>query len=297
MTKKELDKTSNPIDEVSKEFNLLSQTIVNETGNLRYRRRIFIKACITYLERLKTKEIPKAEYEDKRVLEEYIKLKTIRDYLYDWIILEGDVLEIKIDEVNLSETVLDTLEKLINLYPPLNHERTFWSDIYFVFLYEVFLYIVAALLKAKAYKTLHEIYSTRYLLPSPNKSGTTELATFKCFQEYLPPDKFIEKLIKKGIREDIPFSDINQAELLTLLMAYIFNVFWHPYTSFYYPFKQNDYPFFIRARQKKNFCKLATIAGIDSKRELKVKLKESKHRYQLEDLEWLMNIDNIDTLE
>ena len=109
-----------------------------------------------------------------------------------------------------------------------------------------------------------------------------------------------------GSTLDIPFSDIRQAELLTLLMSFITpETRWYPGTLHYSSYS-NGYPFFVRAAQHKNFLKLAKITGIESADELREKVKEGHervdvsrwHNFHYERNFWSsMNMDDLDSLK
>ncbi|WP_439067676.1 hypothetical protein [Serratia ureilytica] len=70
-------------------------------------------------------------------------------------------------------------------------------------------------------------------------------------------------------RDDLNFNDIMQADLISTMLTFIKpGGVWYPQTLNYasYPAK---FPFFIRATQHKNFKKLLTLTGFESKDELK----------------------------
>jgi len=82
------------------------------------------------------------------------------------------------------ETLLSFLEELRELKSrPANVNS--WSDAWFeahsLFVYETFLYIVAALLKTHAYQILHEIFTSHYLLPETERSSNNGFDAFDCF--------------------------------------------------------------------------------------------------------------------
>jgi hypothetical protein len=50
--------------------------------------------------------------------------------------------------------------------------------------YETFLYVVAALIKNQAFETLHEIFTTHYLIPSSERYGERAFDTFDALMGY-----------------------------------------------------------------------------------------------------------------
>lgn len=115
-----------------------------------------------------------------------------------------------------------------------------------------------------------------------------------------------ELLKRQANREDISFFDLIQAELLTLLMAFITpNAHWYPQLM-YYSGHGAEFPFFIRASQHKNFVNLATITGIADANTLREKFKEGfeqssmglQQRVPFRRSFWkAMNMDNLDTIK
>ncbi len=337
-----------PTSEAQAKFNSLKQAILQDKKGINRYRRDFIESCIKYADALRVRERPKiASMEEigKKVLEDCRKLKAIRDHLCDWILLEGEIADSEV----FSESVIDVLEKLVELkspHPEIDEVNPLvnplWFEAHAVFVYETFLYIVAACLKTRGFSILHDIYSSRYFLPS-TYVGRSDLKGFNCFwgssralQSVLAPEvqtvlapEVLKKLSKfsgvsralqsvlasEGIRlyapaaelikrqadrEDLPFMDILQADLLTLLMSFITpNTKWYPQTLHRYSEYESMFPFFVRAAQHKHFNKLSKITGIESADELRAKVREGYERFNSRldiDLLQSMNIDKLDTL-
>tara|TARA_R110002072_G_scaffold87743_1_gene197754 strand:- start:94 stop:1530 length:1437 start_codon:yes stop_codon:yes gene_type:complete len=307
-----------PTSEALAKFNSLKQALLQDKKGISHYRTDFIESCVSYADELRVRERATVEVYGEKVVEDCGKLKAIRNHLCDWVLLEGEVT----DSETLSEVLIDVLERLRELKsrPP---EINSWSDIWFeshaVFVFETFLYIVAALLKTGAYKVLHDIYSSHYLLPSTDRYGQSNFERFDCFygsseslQAVLAPEGRklhapAAELIKlQADRADLPFSDILQAELLTLLMSFITDgTWWYPQTL-HYASHGSSFPFFMRAAQHKHFSKLVTITGVSSADELREKVKEGHVRagtdrwfnFHFERNFWSsMNMDNLDTLK
>ncbi len=156
-------------------------------------------------------------------------------------------------------------------------------------------------------------------MPSSDRYGKSNFERFDCFYGYsetlqavLAPEgrrlhaPAAELVKRQADREDLPFGDIMQAELLTLLMSFITpETRWYPQTLHYSSYS-SGYPFFARAAQHKHFKKLATITGIASADELRQKVKEGHerlrtvgwHNFHFERNFWsAMNMDEIDKLK
>lgn len=306
-----------PTSEAFAKFGSLKQALLQDKKGIKHYRRDFIEACISYADKLRVRERPDVSSMGEKVLEDCGKLKPIRDHICDWILLESEVC----NETEFSETLVEVLEKLRELKsrPP---EISSWNDSWFeahsVFVYETFLYIVAALVKAGAYDALHEVFTAHYLMPSSDSYGGVNFKRFDCFYGYsetlqiLAPEgrklhaPAAELLKRQADREDIPFADIMQAELIVLLMTFITpETRWYPQTLHYSSYSHR-YPFFIRAAQHKNFNKLSIITGIASADELREKVREGHRRNETyswknfhheRDFWSSMNMDKLDTLK
>ena len=227
----------------------------------------------------------------EKVLEDASRLKLVRDPLVDWVLLEGE----STPEDEFSEILIQFLENLRELKSR-PAEITSWNESWFeahsVFVYEVFLYFMAALLKTKSYRVLHKIYTAHYLLPETERYGDNQFERFSSFYGYsetlqsvLAPEgqrlyaPAAELLKRHADRQDLPFSEIIQAELLTLLMSFITpDTYWYPQTLRYSSYGAR-YPFFVRAAQHEHFMKLAIVTGIEDANVLRSKMREGSETW------------------
>ena len=181
------------------------------------------------------------------------------------------------------------------------------------------MYIVAALLKTGAFDILHVVFTSHYLLPESEAYGSNRFVTFDAFYGYsetlqiLAPEgrKLLapaaELIKRQADRTDIPFTDVMQAELLVLMMAFIIEgTQWYPQTL-HYSSRSGAFPFFLRAAQHRHFEKLAKITGISDADELRQAVKAGHQRLNVSQwhnfwfrdrLFWeSMNMDALDTLK
>ncbi|RMO05309.1 hypothetical protein ALQ47_01224 [Pseudomonas cichorii] len=306
-----------PTSEALAKFNSLKQAILQDKKGIGHYRRDFIESCINYADKLRVRDRPSVESIGEKVLEDCGKLKAIRDHLCDWILLEGEIT----DSEEFSEAIIDVLERLRELKsrpPEVNSWNESWFEAHAVFVYETFLYIIASLIKSRAYPVLHDVYSSHYLLPSTDRYGKTNFEKFDCFYGYSETLQSVlssegrrlhapaaELVKRQADRDDLPFADILQAELLTLLMSFITpNTRWYPQTL-HYSSHGSSYPFFVRAAQHKHFNKMSIITGVKSADDLREKVKDGHKRvgisqwynFHYERNFWsAMNMDNLDTL-
>jgi len=252
------------------------------------------------------------------VLELCGKLKHVRNHIVDWVLLESGATSS--DE--FCQALLEVLERLMDLKAR-TPEVTTWNDSWFeahtVFVYETFLYIIAALLKTNSFAILREIFTSRYLLPETQRRGDIQFGSFVAFwgrsetlnavlapegrRLFSPAAKLIERQADRG---DVPFKAVMQAELLVLLMAFLTpGAWWYPGTLHYASYGR-DFPFFLRATTHRDFEKLAVITGIDEVEKLREAVIEGHKR--LSEGQWpnshfeisfwsSMNMDKLDTIK
>lgn len=306
-----------PASPAGAKFVALKQAIIQEKRGLKYYRQDFLDACCSYTDALRIRERPDVTNMGLRVLEDCSKLKLVRDQIIDWVLLESEV----IPSVEFGEALVSVLERLLELKsrPP---EVNSWNDVWFeahrVFVYETFLYIVAALLKTESFGTLHLILTSHYLLPDTEMSRANRFGTFDAFYGYsetlqvLAPEGIrlhapaAELIKRQADRTDLPFASIIQAELLVLMMAFITDgCRWSPQT-FHYSSRAGAFPFFVKAARHRDFQNLAKITGIGSGDELRAAVKAGHNKLGVDQWNnfWMsdrsfwssMNMDDLDTL-
>jgi len=297
-------------------FTALKQAILQEKRGLKYYRQDYLNTCYNYADSLRIRIRPDVTNVGQRVLEDCGKLKLVRDQIVEWVLFES--------EINPSEefgevltSMLERLLELKSLPPEVNSWNETWFEAHRVFVYETFLYIIAALLKTESLDSLHKVFTTHYLLPEIETSGVSRFITFDAFYGYsetlqiLAPEgqklyaPAAELIKRHADRTDITFTNLIQAELLVLMMTFITeNCQWYPQTL-HYSHRGNAFPFFVRATRHSDFQKLAKITGIKTGEELRAAVKLGHKRLEVDRWHnfwsdrsfWAsMNMDNLDTL-
>jgi hypothetical protein len=307
-----------PTSHIQAKLNSLKQAILQGKSGLPLYRRDFLDACIEYADELRVRERPNVSSLGEKVLEDATKLKSVRNHIIDWVLLESAIAAS--DE--FSESLVSFLERMRELKsrpPELNTWNDAWFEAHSLFVYETFLYIVAALVKNQAFRTLHEIFTTHYLIPPSERYSDGAFDTFHAFyghsdalQVVLAPQgqrlySPAAELIKRNAdREDLPFKTILEADLIILLMAFLDpNTRWFPQTLYYASYAGGDFPLFLRATQHKHFMKLATITGVEDADKLREMAKEGHerldvsrwHNFHFQNFWNMMNMDKLDTLK
>lgn len=305
-----------PSSPARSKYSALRQALLQGKPGVRLYRREFLNACVDYADQLRVRQRPQVEKLGEKVLEDCGKLVSARDHITDWVLLESEVAP----TTDFSEALIETLERLYELKSR-PAEVNEWSDAWFeahgLFVYETFLYIVAALLKTRAFGDLRSIFTSSYQIPSTARSAEGCFDRFGAFYQHsdtlndvLAPtgrpllSPAAELLRRQAQRHDIPFTDLIQADVLAWMTSCIPpGTLWFPQT-FYYAHNAEMFPFFIRAGQHKGFKNLAAITGIEDAEELRRMVKKEhggaqrpfgfRTRWTL----WaFLNMDNLDSIE
>lgn len=301
-------------------YNALRQAILQGKKGLSLYRRDFLDSCIKYADALRTRTRPDAASLGEKVLEDCGKLKLVRNHIVDWILLESEASPSN----DFTDSVVQLLESLRDLKsrpPELNSWSEGWFEAHSLFVYETFLYIVAALLRTHTFHTLHEIFTSHYLLPESERSGDKRFHTFDTFYGYsetlqsvLAPEgrrlfsPAAELIKRQADRDDIPFQAIMEAELLVLLMVSLTpGAHWYPGTLHYASYGR-EFPLFLRAAQHKHFKSLVIITGIETVDDLREAVRAGLDRVQID--RWsdfhvgfhgafweLMNMNKLDSIK
>lgn len=307
-----------PTSHILRKFDNYKQAILQEKNGINLYRSEYLDSCLKFADKLRIRERPEVSSLGEMVYEDAKKLILVRNHIIDWVILESSITQ----ELVFSEILINFLERLRELKsrpPELNSWNQAWFEAHSIFVYETFLYIIAALIRNQAFQVLHEIFSTHYIIPSVERSQDKIFNTFDTFlgfsetlQAVLAPQgqrlfsPVAEFIKNQSDREDLPFKSIIEADLLILLMACLEpNSRWYPQTLHYASWIGGESPFFLRSTQHSYFKKLAIITGIEDANELREKVKDGYERLGVNRWQnfhflnfWsLMNMDKLDSLK
>ena len=294
----------------------LRQSLLGGKSSVGLFRRSFLDACIMYADALRVRERPKEDNPAKKVMEDYQKLIPIRDHIVDWVLLESSIEQSQ----ELSDALVDMLEQLREVKGrPV--EVTAWNNTWFeaheLFVYETFLYVVAALIRTRAYLALREVFTSHYMRAKADRYGDQKFDTYSEFyahsdllQKELAPagqrlySPAAELLKRNAQRGDLTFDDLIEADLLVLFVSLAGTTdHWYP-ALMHYADRFREFPLFIRATRHKYFKGLATIVGIDDANAIREAIAKGYQRSDLarwgdfrgQNLLHGMNLDALDSL-
>lgn len=302
----------------SSAYLMLKQSISQQRADLTIQRANFLDECFQFADSLRVREAPRDEEFGARIVTDCGKLRDVRNCIVDWVLLEARANP----KDAFSEELTAFLEKLRELKarPP---EVMSWSDqrsdAQSIFVYETFLYVVAALIFAGDFHSLNEIFTTHYLIPESERYTDDLFSKFDCFyghsntlQDYLSDNErkyccaAAELIKRQADRQDIRFMAVMEAELVVLLMTLLTpDTYWYPGTLHYAPYAKR-FPLFLKATQHKGFKKLSALTGADNADDLREAIRSgqgnlrdiqmSSFRFQGNFL-GMMNLDKLDTLK
>ena len=279
------EETTFPTSAMSGKYATLKQSLLTNGKSLRACREDFLLTCIEYAEAFRVRKDPNLDQVSlgQLILEDCGKLKLARNHVIDWVLLEGGPTaseEFKDDFMGF----LESLSEVKSRPAGLNSYNYSWFEAEVLFVYETFLYLVAALLKKSAYSLLHDVFTSHYLKPQSERHSGNQFDTFGAFwgqagvlQSALSGGRLFyspaaELIKRQADRPDIPFGEIMQAELLATLMTWVTDqASWFPQTLNY--LSQSDFPFFVRAARHRDYLKLAIITGISDADVLRATVK------------------------
>jgi len=287
------EKPSSGAASIQSKLAILKHAALQGKPGIALYREDFIGALFSQADAMRVRQQPDAAQHAVQVLSDCGGLRALRNLIVDWLLLEASV----VSHPSLSEVLHDVLERLLSLRGR-PAEVTTWNESWFAahsfFVYETFLYIVAALIKVRAYEVLRDIFENGYLVPPHLRSGSTSHESFVGFhgsadvlqQELAAPGKRLfspagELVKRQADRSDLPLADVLQAELLVLLMAFVTpSGWWYPGTLFYASYN-TDFPLFARATRSKNFAPIRTIANVTDGNDLRNRVRDNGHNARL----------------
>ena len=245
--------------------------------NVSARRRDFLEACVAQADQLRIREGIGEEDLGQRIVDDCRRLMPVRDALVDWVMLEVDS---GISGEELRPTLTELLERLLELKSR-PEEVTSWSDSWFgaheVFVYETFLYIVAALIRARGHELLRSVFEAHYMLPTTETYSEEKFCRFDRFRGV--SNALHNHLVKRGqpnfvaeaelikrqaTRGDIGFDAVLEAEVLAVMVSLATSCpLWYPGLIGYAKSFSHVPGLFLRATRHSDFVSLGRILRID----------------------------------
>lgn len=245
-------------------------------------RRDFLDSIFQEIDETRTKE---RLTDIEEILSRLKLLLPLRDQLVDWALLE---IRIEENDEKLRERFHEFLEETLQFryHPPeLTSYQSWWFDSQLIFIYEIWLYLVAMLLKERRDACLRELFAGKYFFPEvANKNQP--FGSYHIFYGYsraleernshlqLKCSSPVADIIKdRATRRDISFNQIIEAEAIVYADSLVNNKRWFPQTLVYTPYSYR-LPFFVRAADERGLNRLLTVFGFSEGKILNKALRE-----------------------
>ncbi|WP_318389643.1 toll/interleukin-1 receptor domain-containing protein [Enterobacter sp.] len=301
-------------------FNALRQALLQNKKGVAHYRSDFLESAFSYLDSLRVRAEPEStsyEFLALKIVQDSSAMRPIRNLYCDWLLLE-----IEFTDANELADVLTSFYETLLILPTLPAElRSFqmnWFDAQSIFIYEVFLYSIALMIKKGAFKLINEVFTSHFLVQENEFSRHKNFVSYDHFftssntiqhalsQENRYHNPVAEFIKRNADRNDVTFSDIIEADLLCFAHSCTNeNINW--YAAFigyagYYATSE----IFLRATQHKGFMRLKDALGVESAhafRAIMQKYQDSDNNIGYANGRGgfnyvkLMNLDNLDTLK
>lgn len=300
-------------------YNALRNALIEDKSAVHIYRDDFLDSVFGFFQSLKDHEYQGNPLPGEKVFCLLRILLPLRDQLAEWLLLES--------KTNKSGSMVDWLglflERLLSTFVGIdpstltpNLHACYESQRFFT--YEVFLYVVSALIGSRRFEDLSLVFNNKYIHyveDNPAQSTDYDFHVFRCFSQILRTHfRNVErKLVCPEallIRERSTFSEFKighlmEAEAVIFVASMVMqNGDWYPYTLLGagYGFK---FPIFLRAAQHHYFKNLSVIFGVGNGEELRAKFgarvqkstayKSSEFSMAHVDFHNLTNMDKLDT--
>jgi hypothetical protein len=239
-------------------------------------RQDFLVSAMTFANELRIYQQPSVEEMENKVLDTLRTLLPLRDQFIEWLSIETSLP----DESRTEAILVDFLERMLALkcrpIEPSSRGNP-CLDAHSIFVYEMFLYLMAILIKVDRPGLIRELLKTRYILPESDARQGKDFTDFEAFRGYssvLHTRNQRLELNRISLIADLMKGRM-QAELVVVLMTVLSKRHkWYPHTLVFSALGAGRFPVFLRATQRKYFDRLKMITGVDSPEELRTKFKE-----------------------
>ncbi len=313
-----LAETSSVPDPARRRFQELKRAVETNAASLAAVRASFLDACIEYADVLRMRSRPPAGEPGARIIADTGKLVAVRDHIVDWVLLEAGAVTPEFESA-----LIETIERLAEVKSR-PREVTSWDATWFkaheYFAYETLLYIVAALLKRRAFLVVRRLMIANYLRPETERHGENHFFTYREFgfdggvlQAALSPpggghwtSPAAELMARQAQRNDIKFFDLIESDFLIFFNSLLNDErVWYPQLS-HKKDRHQQFPLFVKAARWPDFACLAAVVGkqpdAEGAKQIQQKVKDvlGKQRmwgdFWTDDLLRLMNLDAFSTL-
>lgn len=238
-----------------------------------------------------------------------------RDEFVDFILF----VSLYIDDPGAYRKIFQLFESLLPYQepPPLTSGYDHVGDNFRFILREMFLYLIAALIRNEKYE-IADMFMRQGYFKAPRRGDDRHHETHVSFTVFNTDAHLIEvdrsgqttgetaKLLReRASHPELNFEHLIEADFVLFLRNILhrddFDWFWHPKTLNRAQY-HSVFPLFARAESQANFANLKVLLGVNNKQELEEKLNAAAEGdvfraigYRVETIKRLMNFDKLDS--
>lgn len=291
----EEDKTRAALPTIG-QWQTLMDALRNSKPTLPLCRQEFVAGVVDFADRLRLREDPGgADKLEERVLGDLHTMLPLRDQIVNWLVAESIIT----DSVSLEPVLIDLLERLLSLKyrpPEVTRWNGEWFDAHGIFVSEMFLYIIAVLIKFDRPELISALFKSQYLLPESEAINNNDFVAFTEFRGYSRIlinrnqrlesrrlDPLADLIQERATINEFPFHDLMQADLLAFLVSMLSQEHpWYPGTMVFAGRSGIRFSLFVRAARHQDFKRLQTITGVASADDLRAKFTEGYEKHGVE---------------
>lgn len=252
----------------------LQQVLLNGRPGVPIYRKSFVDSACECVSSLRPKTEPPGPQKAEDVVSAFRKLLPVRDDLAAWVLVEAQSNR----DSEFTEALQDALEQLLRVKFRTHETESWqdhWSDPEALFVYNVFLHVVAALIRSSRFDVLNALFKYDYWLPITVRHLGHDHLPFTVFRGHsdvvassgpnsnVDASSPIAKLFKDTVTAlEFSFENLMEAELLVFMAALVLRPGgWFPATITMVQ-HSTRFPLFLKAANPLGFRRLAEVTGV-----------------------------------
>ncbi len=299
---------------------LFKSAVSNDKPSYRGLALDYLDSVISHLDELRISKPPDGIELDEFIFTSIADLLPLRDEVIEFFVYQAKYK----NDPEVYNHIFLFFEQCLKFKGPKERAGTWndaWADHLDFFVNELFIYLIAVLVKYKRFSEIKQFTEQQYLMPDNIRSGRDGLIGFRALFAPMPTLRHRNdrlKLNRLSVKADllhqratikeISFDQFMQADFLLMLFSLLNQTDrrpWYP-SSLIYAGYSKSFELFIRASSHSYFVELAKLLNVKDKADLINRFAEGAKRYQIgnwSDIVWhadvsfegLMNLDSLDS--
>ncbi len=298
-------------------FELFTNAVIDDKPHYRGLALDYLESVILYMDGLRISKTPDGMELDEFVVSSISDLLPLRNQVIQFFVQQAKYK----NDSEIYEAVFSFFEQSLMFKGPSERSGTWndaWGDHLDFICYELFIYLIAVLIKFKRYQQISLFVEKPYLLPDNLRQGWDGIVSFSALFASCPALKYRNERLKlnrldvkadllsqRATTKDITFDQFMQADFILMLISVLNPIdrrTWYP-SSLVYAGYSMSFDFFLRATSHSYFVELSNLLKVKDKQDLIIRFKEGAKKGNWSELAWhgdisferLMNLERLDT--